>query len=407
MPLPFILGAIGIGSAILGAAGHAVAKEDNERAQSIARRAKNLFDQEKASLEAEAQETEAALEALGKKKAEVLGGSMDHFLQHYDRIKHIELKSSTGLNDFSKMQIDDQGVLQMREMSSVYGIDTFASGVGAGVASAAAGSAIALAASGCLGLVPGALSVAGGLLSIGEVGLAAGSIGIAGSAVGMGLSATPLAAIVGPALFGSALKASFKADENVEKAQTMMREAEAAAEKMKVSKTVCKGVTEKSRMFEQLLITLNKAFSPCVDAMINMIEQKGRIYGDDLSKVAWQDQEKDLLMITRALAGTVKSVIDIPLLDKDGKLMDNLDDKYNEMSNKAPKLQLAADQIMGNIQSDAGNEVKKLKSTDTRSTTKVVKTKDDGAWRGKYNTPTPKPDYSNYDDVFAIFKRRD
>ena len=128
-----------------------------------------------------------------------------------------------------------------------------------------------------------------------------------------------------------------------------MREAEAAAEKMKVSKTVCKGVTEKSRMFEQLLITLNKAFSPCVDAMINMIEQKGRIYGDDLSKVAWQDQEKDLLMITRALAGTVKSVIDIPLLDKDGKLMDNLDDKYNEMSNKAPKLQLAANQIVGYI----------------------------------------------------------
>lgn len=54
-------------------------------------------------------------------------------------------------------------------------------------------------------------------------------------------------------------------------------------------------------------------------------------------------------MITRALAGTVKSVIDIPLLDKDGKLMDNLDDKYNEMSNKAPKLQLAADQIVGYI----------------------------------------------------------
>ena len=36
MPLPFILGAIGVGSAILGAAGHAVAKEDNEKAQSIA-----------------------------------------------------------------------------------------------------------------------------------------------------------------------------------------------------------------------------------------------------------------------------------------------------------------------------------------------------------------------------------
>lgn len=346
MPLPFILGAIGIGSAILGTAGHAVAKEDNERAQSIARRAKNLFNQEKASLEAEAREMKEALEALGKKKAEVLGNSMNQFIQHYDRIKHIELKSSAGLNDLAKLQIDGQGVLQMREMSNIYGIDTFASGVGTGVASAVAGSAISLAVSGCLGLVPGALSVAGGLLSIGEVGLAAGSIGIAGSAVGMGLSATPLAAIVGPALLGSALKASFKADENVEKAQTMMREAEAAAEKMKVAKTVCKGITEKSKMFEDLLITLNKVFSPCVNAMVNMIEQKGtgQISINDLT-----EKEKDLLMITRALAGAVKSVIDIPLLDKDGKLMDGLDDQYYVLGSKVSKLQLKAKQAIGSI----------------------------------------------------------
>lgn len=340
MPLPFILGALGIGSAILGAAGHAVAKEENERAQSIARRAKNLFDQEKASLEAEARETEEALEALGKKKAEVLGGSMDQFSQHFDIIKDINLENST------KLHIDDQGVLQMREMSSVYGIDTFASGVGTGVASAAAGSAIALAASGCLGLVPGALSVAGGLLSIGEVGLAAGSIGIAGSAIGMGLSATPLAAIVGPALFGSALKASFKADENVEKAQTMMKEAEAAAEKMKVSKTLCKGVTEKSRMFEQLLIALNKAFSPCVDAMVNMIKQKGtgRICADDLT-----EEEIDLLMVTTALAEAVRRVIEVPLLDSDGKLMNDLDEKCNELGSEVPELQLTASRAIGNI----------------------------------------------------------
>lgn len=83
--------------------------------------------------------------------------------------------------------------------------------------------------------------------------------------------------------------------------------------------------------------------------MASMIEQKGRVYGDDLTKVAWQEQEKDLLMITRALAGAVKSVIDIPLLDKDGKLMDGLDDKYNKMRDEAPKLQLAANQIVGYI----------------------------------------------------------
>ncbi len=54
---------------------------------------------------------------------------------------------------------------------------------------------------------------------------------------------------------------------------------------------------------------------------------------------------------------------------------------------------------------DTEDEVEKLKTTDTRSTTKVVKIKDDGAWRGKYNTPAPEPGCDPYDEIFKIFKR--
>lgn len=44
-------------------------------------------------------------------------------------------------------------------------------------------------------------------------------------------------------------------------------------------------------------------------------------------------------------------------------------------------------------------------ATTVESTSKVVKTKDDGQWRGKYNTPAPEPSCDPYDEIFKIFKR--
>lgn len=348
MPLPFILGAIGVGSAILGAAGHAVAKEDNEKAQSIARKAESIYMEAKKSLEREIQNTEEAMASLGNEKLKVLDTSMNTFIRNFDRVKRIQLGSSTGLNDLSNLQIDEQGVLKMRELSNIYGVGTFASGVGAGIAGAATGSAIALAASGCLPVVTSMAGMAGSLLTLGEVGLAAS---MAGSAISVGLSATPLAAAIGPAVLVSAFAASFKADENVEKAETMLKEAKAAAEEMKVSETLCKGISEKSRMFEELLRNLNQMFSPCVDAMAEMLDQKTRLYGSTLNIGHLSKEEQDLLMVTRALAGAVKSVIDIPLLDKDGKLMDDLDRKYNVLHSEAPNLKRVSSEVMHGIQS--------------------------------------------------------
>ena len=246
MPLPFILGAIGVGSAILGAAGHAVAKEDNERAQSIVKKAENLYNEAKKSLESEAKRAERSMTSLGNEKLKVLDTSMSTFIRYFDRIKRIQLGKSTGIDELSNLQIDEQDVLNLKELSNIYGVGTFASGVSAGIAGAATGSAIALAASGCLPIVTGTLSVAGGFLAVGEVGLAAS---MATSAVGMGLSATPLSAVIGPAVLASAFAASFKADENVEKAETCLKEAKAAVAEMQVSETLCKGISEKSRMF--------------------------------------------------------------------------------------------------------------------------------------------------------------
>ena len=106
---------------------------------------------------------------------------------------------------------------------------------------AAAGAVVALAASGSLSVVTGGLATAGTALMAGEVSAAAG---IAGSALSFGVAMTPLAAIAAPVILFTGISASMKADENLEKANTMYAQAEAASEKMKVSEMLCGAITD-------------------------------------------------------------------------------------------------------------------------------------------------------------------
>ena len=109
----------------------------------------------------------------------------------------------------------------------------------------------------------------------GEIGAAAG---IAGSALSFGAAMTPLAAVAAPVLFFTALSASMKADENLEKAQTMYAQAEAASEKMKVSETLCAGISERSEMFYDVLHELDGMFLECVMLLHELCVKKRDAY---------------------------------------------------------------------------------------------------------------------------------
>lgn len=329
MPLPFILGGLAVAAGVLGAAGHSVAKEDNERAQRIARDAEELYDNAKESLECAQKKAEASLVTLGESKEEVLKGSIQKFLKVYDRIKNIELKESTGLNELSQFMIDKQGTLQLREISNIY-----TSSLSSGVAGAVAGSAVALAASGTLPLVTALMSGTGGFLALGEVGLAATSVA---SGVTFALSSTPLVAIAGPAVFFTALSASMKADENLEKARTMEAEAEAAVEKMKVAETMCAAISDRSRMFNELLTELDELFSECIDQLGGIVDKKA--VGEGGSQVdarSFTQDEVKLVAVTRSLAGAVKAVVDTPILNKEGSVSSESQDTYDNIAGKLP-----------------------------------------------------------------------
>lgn len=338
MPLPFLVAGLGAAAAALGVGGHLSAKEINEKAQKLSEEAQDLYNSSKRSLENAQQETEKALLNLGNSKKKTLETSFEQFFRAYARIKDIKLKDSTGLDEISNFMIDEQEVIEIKEMADVYQA-SFSSGA----AGAATGAVIALAASGSLPVVTGTLSVAGSALMAGEIGAAAS---LAGSALSFGAAMTPLAAIAAPVVLFTGISASLKADENLEKAQAMYAEAEAASEKMAISRTLCVAIADRSEMFNSLLVELDGMFAVCTSLLDGVTRKKMGFFGnkviksEDLTK-----DEKKLAAVTCSLAHAVKSVIDTPMLSADGSLSDEAERMYEDVKNGLPSLSKDVEEI--------------------------------------------------------------
>lgn len=331
MPIPFIIAGVAAAAGIAGIGGHISAKETNEKAEAISQEAQKLYNDAKESLEQEQKKTEQVLAKLGYAKKDVLETSMKKFLNAYEKIKNIEFKNSNHLNELSKFSIDSEGAIEIRELTNIYAA-SFASGI----TGAATGTVVTLAASGALPIVTGQLTLAGSAFAAGHVGLAGG---LASSALSFGAAFTPFAAIAVPALFFTGMSASKKADENLEKANTMYAEAEAASEKMKVSETLCKAVVQKSNTFYELLEYLNnKMFSECSELSAGVINKKlSTIRGRKITSEDFTQDEQKLISVTRSLAGTIKTVIDTPILSEKGTISEKCETTYQETVRYLPQ----------------------------------------------------------------------
>lgn len=326
MPLPFVLGALAVGTTVLGAAGHAVAKDTNEEAERIARNAERDYKKTKESLELSQQATEKSLIELGYLKKKILETSVNQFITVYDRIKDIKLSESVGLSEISNFKINNQEVIVLQEMSSIYGA-AFSGGV-----AGATGAVITLAASGSLPIVTGALSTGGfGIVT-----------SLTGSVFSIGSIMTPLSAVVAPVVFFSALSASFKADENLEKAKAMRAEANVAIEKMKTYKVMSDAIGERADMFNNLLEELNIMFSGCTYLLDEVTKDKISKYGDKITAKNFTQEELKLIAVTRSLAGAVKSVIDTPILNSDGNITSDSEEFYHNTTAQLPNFERAA-----------------------------------------------------------------
>ena len=299
MPLPFLVWAAAAAVGGLGAVGHAVARDDQKEAERIAQRAKDTYESAKKSLETCMENMNQSLLSLGRSKKNVYDTSMTKFIRNYERIQNIPNKNFPGMDELRNFRITPEDMIQLRRMSSIYE-GSLAAGAGAGTAAGL----MALAANGSLTTVGGALMT--------------GSIGTALTGIGS-LAASPFAVVAAPVMFFTALSASFKADENKEKARLMLAEANEKAEKMKTNETLCRAIGERADMFDTLLVRLDGMFSQCAGKLEDLVFRKaGYDFSRKIQGYELNDSEINLCFATASLAKAVMSVLNTPILTKDG-----------------------------------------------------------------------------------------
>lgn len=123
MPIPFLVpGAIAAASAAAAAVGigsGAKAIKKNKQAKSINAEAQSTFDKAKTATERARNKSNKSLQKLGKTKLNVLDHSINHFVEVFDQIHNVKLKDSVGLDELSKSHLDEQGIIEIRELGSM------------------------------------------------------------------------------------------------------------------------------------------------------------------------------------------------------------------------------------------------------------------------------------------------
>ena len=321
MPIPLILAGA---AAIAGGIGHFKAKKTNEEAQRTIERAENLYESTKRKLYNSQETMEKFLILLGNNKKFVLDTSMEQFISSYDKIKNVNLIIGQNFYEIPNYTINHNEMLELREISTSLNKLPMATG-------AATGAIIGLAASGALPVVGTLATAAGSSLIAGEVALAGT---FASSALSFATSMTPLAVVAAPVVLFTGISSALKADENLEKARVMYSEASSKAAEMEVSITLCNAISDKSKMFNDLLNELNKLFSQCTPLLAGLVKKNtGFFKGNTVSVDKLNEGEIKLIAVTRALAGAIKSVIDTPILVENGNLSSDFDSTYNKVEN--------------------------------------------------------------------------
>lgn len=333
MPLLTLLGgAAALAAGVLGVGGHLDAQDKNEEAEKTRQMAQSYYDAAKDLLDHTREETQEALVNLGTTKQTVLENSMERFIRSFEKTKEIQMELSDGIDELENFRFSSDDAMEIQKLDSAY-----TSAISTDAVDTAAGAALLLAAGGSLPVLAEGASLAGTMLSIGEVGTAAS---IAGSAVGAAFA--PLAAVAAPVVLFTGFTASMKADENLEKAQVMMSQAEEAVDKMETSRILCESITEKAKMFNGLINQLNEMFDECsrmMEQMVDRRESKRRKYKNKkLQSKDFTKDEKRLMAVTGALAKAMKAAIDTPMLKNDGSsgLTEEAESGFEDMKAQLP-----------------------------------------------------------------------
>ena len=313
LPLIFIIPAVASGAAGAGFTVKGIV--NNSEAKSLTNDANERVEAAKSALERSRVLCSDSLSSLGEEKLAVLGTSVARFVAAFEQIKNIEVADSLGLEELRKLHVDRESMAELKEMSQFAA--TVAGGLSAGVAGGAltafgaynAAMALGTASTGtAISTLSGAAATNATLAYFGGGSLAAGGAGIAGGMVVLG------GLVAGPALLVMGLIAGKKAGEKLEVAKANSAQADEIVAELDDLAHRCDAIRRRSCMFYAFLARLDARFMPLVMRLEDVLRDEGT----DFSR--YSDEAKRVVLRSATLAGSVKALLDTPILTEDGAL---------------------------------------------------------------------------------------
>ena len=315
MPIPLLFigigaatGVFGVGKSIKAGLDQKEANETNEDAERIIQKASKRIDFCRKN-------SGTALDNLGKCKIQILDESIKPFIREFEKLNHVELSKSEGLNELQKMALDQVSFTELKELQSM--ATSMAGGIASGAMAGAltafgaygAAGALATASTGtAIAGLSGAAATNATLAFFGGGSLAAGGLGMAGGTAVLG------GLVAGPALAVLGIVVGAKASANLDKAYSNLANAKEFKEEMDAASALCIGIRKRAAMFNRFLLSLNSIFEPLVYEMSQIIERNGTDFR------LYSSEDKTVIAESMAMAGAIKSILDTPILDVDGNL---------------------------------------------------------------------------------------
>lgn len=315
MPIPFLFIAAGAATAALGVGKGIKAGVDQKDASDTNKSAERRADNAKEQAEKSRDNCSKAIDALGKQKVVILDESIKRFISEFEKINHVEISKSAGLNELQKLVLDKKTFSDLKELQGM--ATSLAGGVVSGTMAGAltafgaygAAGALATASTGtAIASLSGAAATNATLAFFGGGSLAAGGLGMAGGTAVLG------GLVAGPALAVLGFVAGAKASKNLEMAKANLAKAKEFEEEMRTVADLCNGIRRRAAMFNRFLIRLQTVFDPLVFEMTQIIEKTGNDYRN------YSENEKKCIASAMSMAGAIKAVLDTPILDEDGNL---------------------------------------------------------------------------------------
>lgn len=315
MPLPLLFIGIAAATGLAGAGKTVKAVVDNTNANKINTAANEGVDNARKRLEQQRGAVAQSLEKLGEEKLQILAGTVTSFVSAFEKIKNIDFTSSVGLEELEKLHIDQKDFEELKELGN------FAIQVAGGVTAGAAGGALtaigaygaaqtfAAASTGtAIASLSGAAATNATLAFFGGGSLAAGGLGMAGGMMVLG------GLVAGPALLVMGLITGAKSQEKLDQALINKAQAEEIMEALHTASDQCSAIRRRAYLFYSLLAHLDTYLLPLVWQMEDIIAREGTDYR------TYSPESKKVIMAAASNAGSVKAVLDVPILTDDGSL---------------------------------------------------------------------------------------